>query len=63
MEEPIQDTPQEPAGEPYVRSTACDHYLVLESPDTAVCTKGCGHGCMVTEGQYVEDGKLSQGVS
>ncbi len=43
----------------YTRSTDCDHVMVLESKDVAVCSKGCGHGCMFNpETQDIRDGKI-----
>lgn len=29
----------------YTGTTVCDHYMALEDPVTAICSKGCGHGC------------------
>lgn len=49
----------EMAETPYEQTTACDHYLVWESEDIAVCRNGCGHGCMLNPADYdLKDGKI-----
>lgn len=49
----------EMAETPYEQTTACDHYLVWESDDIAVCQKGCGHGAMLNPADYdLRDGKI-----
>jgi hypothetical protein len=43
----------------YSQSTSCEHYMVLESPNVAVCRKSCGHGCMFDpETQVIREGVI-----
>lgn len=47
----------------YTGTTACDHYMVWESNDIAVCDKGCGHGCMVNPNEFeIRNGKIVDSV-
>lgn len=44
----------------YSGSTACEHFMVQDSPDTAVCNKGCGHGVMFNQAtDKIENGIIS----
>jgi hypothetical protein len=60
-EEPITEEQKLEDGilELYTQSTVCDHFMVFEDDTTAICIKGCGHGCSIDKStQTIINGKI-----